>query len=65
MQQYLQELPPQPNTRLLRRLNTLLFQALQEAEHKAGALKFIKPAGQTWHMITCDEMDRWLADSVS
>lgn len=40
--------------------------SMLRAEHKAGALKFIKPAGQErGYMITCDEMDRWLADSVS
>lgn len=40
--------------------------SMLRAEHKAGALKFIKPAGQErGYIITCDEMDRWLADSVS
>lgn len=40
--------------------------SMLRAEHKAGALKFIKPAGQErGYMITCEEMDRWIAECTS
>ena len=40
--------------------------SMLRAEHKAGALKFIKPAGQErGYMITCEEMDRWISECTS
>lgn len=40
--------------------------SMLRTEHKAGALKFIKPAGQErGYMITCEEMDRWLTECTS